>query len=489
MLNPANKPFVFHDEEGEAYGHFQVGDHKETWPLKSQSFKNYLASLFYKMNRNIPNAQLIQDTLNVLHAEASSESRTYPVFTRIAEYGQKIYLFLANEKWEVIEIDSGGWRILSNAPVFFRKPKGMLELPKPSAGGDISDLRGYLSVIDENDWVLLISWLLAALSPQGPYPILILHGEQGSAKSTISRLLRELVDPSFAPLRSLPRSERDLIITAKNNWCLAFDNISKIRDWLSDAFCRLSTGGGLATRELYTDSEETLFNVTRPIILNGIDELATRGDLVDRSIIINLPRINGDSRKLERDIEREFEAEKPKFFGSILNLLSGILATKDLFSLNSYSRMADFEHWIYAAEIGAERRDERLWPTGTFSLVYEQKRKSSSVDCLEAEPLAGLIEKFLIEYPSVMEGSATDLLSVFNNMADYLQMDKSNLPKAPNWLVNRLKRIAPNMRDIGIEISFIDQRPKKIIIYKLPASQSDAIVNSQEYCDRNCDGT
>jgi hypothetical protein len=190
------------------------------------------------------------------------------------------------------------------------------------------------------------------------------------------KILRELVDPSFAPLRSLPRNERDLIITAKNNWCLAFDNISKIPNWLSDGFCRLSTGGGLSTRELYTDSEETLFNVTRPLILNGINDLATRGDLVDRSIIIDLPRINGGSRKLERDIVREFEAAKPKIFGSILNLLSGILAAKDLIKMNSYSRMADFEHWICAAERGAEIKNERLWNPGAFSLVYGQMRKA-----------------------------------------------------------------------------------------------------------------
>jgi hypothetical protein len=481
MIDPAIKPFLFHDQEGEAYAHLQVGDHKEIWNLKSQVFKNHLAAVFYKKDGQIPSATLLKDTLNVLTAEATFGPEEYPVFTRIAEQGQRLYIFLANEKWEVIEIDSNSWRVLSSSPVFFRKSKGMQNLPVPSAGGDINDLRGYLSVIDNNDWILLISWLLAAFSPKGPYPILILNGEQGSAKSTISRLLRELVDPSFAPLRSLPRSERDLIITAKNNWCLAFDNISKMPDWLSDALCRLSTGGGLSTRELYTDSEETLFNVTRPIILNGIDDLATRGDLVDRSIIINLPRINGESRKLERDIEREFEAAKPKIFGAILNLLSGILAAKDQIKMNSYSRMADFEHWICAAEIGAGLKNERLWSPGAFSFVYGQKRKSSSVNCLEAEPLAGLIEKLIDQFPP--EGCATDLLSMFVRMADVFEMNKSILPNSPNWLVNRLKRVAPNLRDAGIDIEFTDQRPKKIIIRKLSVSQSGAIGPSYENCD------
>ena len=204
---------------------------------------------------------------------------------------------------------------------------------------------------------------------------------------------------------------------------------------------------------------------------DGIDDLATRGDLVDRSIIISLPRINGESRKLERDIKREFEAVKPKILGSILNLLSGILAAKDQIKMGSYSRMADFEHWICAAEIGAGLKSETLWRTGTFSSVYSQNRETASVNCLDSEPLAGLIEKLIDHYPPVLEGSATDLLTAFVGMADFLGIDKSTLPKTPNWLVNRLKRMAPNLRDAGIEIVFTDQRPKKIIIYRLPASQ------------------
>jgi hypothetical protein len=239
---------------------------------------------------------------------------------------------------------------------------------------------------------------------------------------------------------------------------------------------------------LYTDSEEALFNVTRPIILNGIDDLATRGDLVDRSIIINLPRINGESRKLERDIEREFEAAKPKIFGSILNLLSGILATKGSIRLPSYSRMADFENWICVAEIGAVLKNEKLWNPGRFSSVYGENRKSASVNCLEAEPLTGLIEKLIDRFPPVWEGCATDLLSMFVRMADVFKMNKSILPNSPNWLVNRLKRIAPNLRDAGIEIEFTDRRPKKIIIRKLPVSQSDAIVPTFKNCAENCDG-
>ena len=127
----------------------------------------------------------------------------------------------------------------------------------------------------------MLAWLIQALRPQGPYPVLILQGEQGSAKTTIERMLRALVDPSTAPLRTTPRNEHDLYIAATNTWVLAFDNISNLQPWLSDALCRLSTGGGFTTRTLYENREQELFDAMRPVILNGISDVATRPDLFD----------------------------------------------------------------------------------------------------------------------------------------------------------------------------------------------------------------
>jgi hypothetical protein len=110
------------------------------------------------------------------------------------------------------------------------------------------------------------------------------------------RVLRALVDPNTAALRTTPRDERDLVIAANNGWLMALDNLSHLPDWLSDALCRLATGNGFATRELYTDAEEAIFATQRPIVKNGIEELATRGDLLDRSIVLYLPTIAEDQR-------------------------------------------------------------------------------------------------------------------------------------------------------------------------------------------------
>src|SRR5207237_9906417 len=115
------------------------------------------------------------------------------------------------------------------------------------------DLRGLLNAESEESWILFRAWLLSALRAVGPFPVLALHGEQGCGKSTITRVLRELVDPNEAALRAQPRDDRDLVIAANNSWMPCWDNLSKLPIWLSDALCRLATGGAFATRQLYTD--------------------------------------------------------------------------------------------------------------------------------------------------------------------------------------------------------------------------------------------
>src|SRR5207247_939244 len=155
-------------------------------------------------------------------------------------------------------------------------------------GGQLSELRQFINVKDDDDWKLLVAFLTAALRPKGPYPVLVLHGEQGSAKSTTARVLRAMVDPNSSPLRSEPRDGRDLMIAANNACLVCFDNLSRIPRWLSDCICRLATGGGFSTRALYTNEEEALFDAQRPVIITGIEELASRGDLLERSIILYL---------------------------------------------------------------------------------------------------------------------------------------------------------------------------------------------------------
>src|SRR5438093_1958573 len=283
--------------------------------------RRWLSRHFYQMEGKAPSGQALQDARCVLTGKAQFEGQEVAVHTRIAMVDDRIYLDLANERWEAVEISKIGWCVVRNPPVRFRRPRGLLPLPTPEPSGRVEELRRFANLPQghESQWTLLAAWLLGCLRPIGPHPILVLHGEQGSAKSTVARILRALVDPSAAPLRVEPKDIRDLMIAARNSWIIALDNISYLPPTLSDSLCRLSTGGGLSTRELYRDEEEVSFDARRPVILNGIEEIATRADLLDRAIVLYLPHIPEESRRPETELWRDFDGVKAGILGGLLD--------------------------------------------------------------------------------------------------------------------------------------------------------------------------
>jgi hypothetical protein len=324
LIELASSVELFRDRDDLGYARFDVNGHKENWPIRSKGFKRWLTRNFYESIRGAPSSEGMQQALGVLEARAQYDAPEHEVCVRVAGHDDRIYIDLADRDWRAIEVDEDGWRVIDNPPVYFRRSNGMKPLPEPVAGGSLNDdLRPLLNVKNDNEFVLNVAWLLAALHPCGPYPVNALAGEHGSGKSLRTHFLRGTVDPNSVPLRALPGSERDLYIAARNSHVLAYDNARGIPDWLSDAFCRLSTGGGFSTRELYTDQDEVLFGGKRPIILNGIDDTATRPDLADRSIVQTVTEITEKERKLEnKELWPEFERKRPRILGALLDAVS-----------------------------------------------------------------------------------------------------------------------------------------------------------------------
>ena len=228
----------------------------------------------------------------------------------------------------------------------------MRPLPVPEAGSLIEELRSFFNMSDD-DYTLTTAWIITAFRERGPYPILIIGGEQGSGKSTAARMIRSLVDPSRAPIRSASKDERDLFISASNSWVLAFDNLSAIPAWQSDALSTVATGGGLATKLLYTDADEMIFEAQRPIILNGIPFLADRPDLAERAFVRPL-QDNIRCRQIPEDeLWQRFDDAQPRMFGAICDALSAALRRYPEVRRATHPRMADTMKWVTAAAPGS----------------------------------------------------------------------------------------------------------------------------------------
>src|SRR5262249_19578295 len=298
MLIPsAASAEFFHTLAGTAFVDLLINSNRETRPIRSKRFRTWLRRCHYETTRTAASAAIINSALDLAEAQAQFDGPERAVHVRFAEHAGHLYLDLADECWRAVEIGPEGWRVIGSPPVRFRRAAGMLPLPVPQRGGSIEELASFLNLPSRNGFVLVVAWLLATLRADGPYPVLAICREQGSAKTVLSKLLKALVDPNVAPVRAIAREERELVIAANNSHVLAFDNLSSLPHALSDAFCRLATGASFGLRQLYTDADEVLFQAARPILLNGIDDVIGRSDLADRALFLTLPPI-ADRRRL-----------------------------------------------------------------------------------------------------------------------------------------------------------------------------------------------
>ena len=189
LMDLASNVELFHAPDSTVYAHMPVETHRETWALGSPTFGTWLRRAYWQKTGRAASAQALQDALGVLTARGQFDGPEQVVEVRLAHRGEAIYLDLGDREWRAVEVTSAGWSVVADPPVRFRRPKGLLALPEPTHGGSLDAFRELVNLSDENQWRLVIAWLVASLRPDGPYPVLILGGEQGSAKSTTARLL------------------------------------------------------------------------------------------------------------------------------------------------------------------------------------------------------------------------------------------------------------------------------------------------------------
>lgn len=434
-----NNAELWHDPDGEAWATIDIAGHHEHHRVRTRPFKTWLRRRYYELNHKAPGSQGVQDAVENLCGTAvfSGEERT--VHVRVAEHDGAIYLDLADPGWRAVKITDCGWEIIDCPPVAFRRRAGMQALPEPEYGGRLDEIRRFLNV-DDSDWPLVAGWLAAAATPFGPYPLLALQGRQGSAKTTAMRMLRRLIDPNRVDEREKPGDVRDLMIAATAGHVVSFDNLSGLPEWLSDALSRLATGAGFATRQLYSDDEEAIFAACSPVVANGIDDVATRPDLLDRSIVVALEPIADRHRVPERDLWPAYEAARPRILGALLDVVACGLARHDQVELDRLPRMADFATWV-AACAPALNID-----ADTFLARYDANRAGAQRSAVEASLFAGAVVEFLDSRIS-WTGTSSELLAELTT--DERSRTKG-WPGSPRAVTSALHRLAPALEAAGV---------------------------------------
>jgi hypothetical protein len=433
------------DIDGEAYATTPDG---ATHAVRSKGFRMFLCQQFVGINGRAPSSQALHEALDTVEAVVVGGKAKRTVALRVGEEAGKLYIDLGTDDHQIVEVSGDEWRIVPHsAPAMrFRRSPSMRALPLPSQTGTVNDLLRFLNV-DDDGWRLTVAWALYALQPRGPFPILVFQGEQGTAKSTGSKILRALNDPSQAAVRSQPKDDDQLFVGVRGSWVLAFDNLSGMPPWLSDCLCGLATGTAQSKRTLYSDAEEHIIEATRPVIVNGIDDLTARPDFASRALVVTLSVIPDDKRKEESILWTEFEAARPGIFGALLTTLSKVLAIRKDVRLAKLPRMADFARFGIAAErvLG--------WPDGSFIEAYESSQRASATTTMESNLVALAVQKLMGDESADLKITASDLLPRLANHVTADQAHSRHWPVNASQLGNQLRRVTPALRQFGVSIT------------------------------------
>jgi hypothetical protein len=389
--------------------------------LETSGAREWLGSLSWKAEKKAPSGEALTAALNVLRGFAR-DGRLVEVHTRVAPDGAGgifIDLCRPNDR-SAVHVTADGWRVVERPAALFYRPPRAGALPMPERGGSLDGL-SELTNIPPEARPLVDAWLVQALWPSGPYPLLFLRGPQGSAKSSAARLLKALTDPDAVDLRSPPRDARDLAVAARNSWVLAFDNLSSIPLWLSDALCRIFTGGGHATRALYTDQDECVIDFELPVILTAVTNVVERPDLLERTVTVPLPPIPPETRRTEAELDRQVQEALPRLFGALLDRLAGAIRELPNVPITHLPRLADFYRLGVAAERGAGEPPR-------FEAAFAEMEAEASVDAIEAAPIGPTLLEF-IRSRGEWEGTATALLM------ELARLNPSG-PRDRNWPTN-----------------------------------------------------
>ena len=456
----------FHDNQNEAYAKIPVKNHMEIWNISSIGFKDWIAHQLWSQYRDGLSKASYESALITLRGIATYECPSEEVYLRVAQLNNEIYIDMCNEDWQVIKVDSIGWSLINKSPVSFIRSKNMQALKIPSTNGDINLLKSHIN-IKEKDFVLVVGWLLMSMQAgTGAYPMLVLRGSAGCGKTTTSRMLRELVDPNIAALLSKPKTE-DLRVIGANNHVLAFDNLSSINANQSDALCKISTGDNQTIRKLFTTNDEFTISLKRPILLNGIDEIAKRSDMASRSIKIELSKLqNYNSETL---IWNAFISDIPSILGGLLDGLSAALNQYENTRITNLLRMGDFCKWATAAGPAYG------WMKDVFMLVYTENVEQSYLDSVESSEFASALV-LMFDWRSEFKGSPIELLT----QLELLAVD-GNIKgvRTAKGVTEQLSRLEDALNKLGIFIEkYRDRTNHTVLRITKDVSTYDRVVKT-----------
>ena len=447
----------FVDEYDEAYVRVKFNDREVILPCRSREFAFWFKKLYHDKHNIVPRKSELIRAIEYAEFMALSDRKIIRSNIRIAKFKNDIWYDLFDEGGRAVKIYPSHFDIENPQTIFKHtvntgsqaKPKTPLDLDE--ARKEFSRLISYFNITDEASKDLLQVYIISCLVPNIPHPILLIHGEPGSGKSTTLRLIRELVDPSKSAhgLLNLPSNPKRMGQTLASNYFSAFDNVDRLQPLQSDLFCRAVSGGEIGREKLTGTNEEIVLSNNHCIALNGINLAATRSDLLDRAIIIDMERISPMGRKDEATFWSDFEKDRPHILGGMFKILSEAMRIYPELPQIQLTRMADFCKWGYAIA-------EALGIAGDdFLKHYNKNINVANNEAIDNSPVA-LAVIVLMTGKENYENTMTAFLKDMEEKAKVAGIEKAvgAWPKAANQIKKHLNLIKTNLNNLGISYAY-----------------------------------
>jgi hypothetical protein len=452
---------LFKNEFGIPHARVKINNCFDVLSIEGKKFESYLSKIYYDHDnkKKIASAEAIKNAKRILVAKAIFEGQTIQLHLRVAwsnhntENKDSIHYDMTDDKRRCIKITKGnGWKVVENQiEVLFKRYGHQAPQIEPLYDYDdykvLDNFIDSLNIKNEKHKLLIKVWIISLLIPDISRVILLPYGPPGSAKSTLLKKIQLLIDPTQLDLLSINDSKTEYIQQISHHYLCFFDNISYVPRWLPDEACRTATGAASSKRELYTDDEDIPYKYKRPQGFAGINVIFTQEDLLDRSIKIELDRIEQENNIPDTKIEEGLKQQIPKLLGYILDVVSKALEIKDSVNLKRLPRMADFAEWgeAIARALGYKHFE--------FLDAYFENIDQQHLEIVESDPFAETISKFIDYDTRSWISSPKVFINYLREYADANNIDNSKFPKALQTISFRLNKIKPTLLEsLGIEI-------------------------------------
>lgn len=439
---------IFLDQFSEPYAFIKEGN--KVMGVNASDFEDHILLNCLKKNRKIISGESLKNAIKIIRAKAAASNSVKKMFVRAARDADNNFWYDLG-RGKAVKINQDGWSIAIEPPSFFKRFKSQLPQVEPVRGGNLDEFLSIVNVTSKDDEILLKVYLVSSFIYGYSHPVLIVYGEQGTAKTSLFRFLKALIDPSSIETLSPITNIKEFIQVISHHWAAYFDNFSSLKAELSDALCRACTGDGFSKRRLYSNDDDMIYSFQHVVGVNGINNVASKSDLLNRSLLIELARIPEDQRKTEEAIQKKFDAMRVGIIGVCFDAIVKAIKIYPTVKIAKPPRMSDFSTWGFAIAEGLGIGGEK------FLEVYRKNIFKQNLEAIEASPVAYAVKTMIDnEIVGVIEATPMYIFNRLIREATSAEIDYTrdrSWPTNVRWFVRKLTEVIPNLEKIGIKIS------------------------------------